>query len=600
MTATDSPRNGWLRVGAFSGFYGDSPENMGIQLDNGVDVLVGDYLAELTMLILRKNQLRGGPGYARTFVSELRANLSRIHDLGVKVIANAGGLEPERCAAEIRSVCAEAGIDLKVAAIVGDDIREALASDLGRTTALVNMDTGEKLDPAEHEVLTANAYLGAWPIVEALNAGADIVVCPRMTDASLVVGPAAWHFAWGREDWDRLAGAVVAGHLIECGGQVTGGMFGHFYEYGDLGYPGLPIADIAADGSSVITKTKGSGGLVSAETVKAQLLYEIGAPEYHNPDVITDFTSIVLRDLGDDRVEVSGGRGRRPTSTTKVSLTYEGGYRNSMTIGVTGAHIPEKIAWLQRQIEGRVGGPGDFDGFRWSVIGPARATDGTYDEATALVILNVRDRDAAKVGRRAFSDRIVQLCLSSIPGHYMTTRPEAERLFGVQWPCLIVKSALSPVVLIDGQPDLAVPWVPGSDEEPALAAPSPGPAVSYDGETVPALLGNIATTRSGDKGGKANVGIWVGTPDAYTWLRGFLTVERFTELVPEARGLPIERYQFDNLLGLNFVITGFLEDGVSSCTRIDAQGKAVGEYLASHTVPVPRSVLEQAGAGTKL
>jgi hypothetical protein len=596
MTMTGQ-RKERLRIGAFSGFYGDSPENMKTLLDDGVDVLMGDYLAELTMLILRKTELRGGPGFARTFVAQLKDNLQQIKEQGVKVVANAGGLAPEECASAIRAVCKEAGVDLTVAAVVGDNLREALDGELGRTAVLANMDTGETLDLAEHEVLTVNAYLGAWPIVEALEAGADIVVCPRMTDASLVVGPAAWYFGWDREDWDQLAAAVVVGHVIECGGQATGGMYGHFYEHEDLGYPGLPIAEIAADGTAIISKSSPSGGVVTADTVKAQLFYEVGGPHYYNPDVIADLATIQVQDLGDDRVKLTGVRGSRCTTTTKLSLTYEGGYRNMMTIGVTGARIPEKIAWLKRQIEGRVGTAEDFDGYRWSVIGPHKPIDGTFDEATALVVLHVRDREAGKVGRKGFSDRIVQMCLASIPGHYMTTTPQDGRLFGVQWPCLIDKALVSAAVRIDGRPDIEVSWTVGADMAPVAPDNCRDADLSGFGETVPAVLGDLAITRSGDKGGKANVGIWVRTPQAYAWLSSYLTTDRFVELVPEAAGLPVDRYRFDNLLGLNFVVTGFLEDGVSSCTRIDAQGKAIGEYLASHTVPIPRAVLDEAGIG---
>jgi hypothetical protein len=586
---TNSP-DSVLRVGAFSAFYGDNPDNIGRLLDAGVDVLMGDYLAELTMLILRKNELRGGPGYARTFVTQLGANLRRIAESGVKVIANAGGLDPEGCAEEIRALCREQGVDLTVAAVVGDDLRAVIAGD--RSPELSNMDTGEVLDPSEHEVLTANAYLGAWPIVEALHAGADIVVCPRMTDASLVVGPAAWHFSWQRQDWDRLAGAVVAGHLIECGGQVTGGNFSRFHEQGDLGHPGLPIAELSADGGSVITKVPGSGGLVSPDTVKAQLFYEVDGPDYQNPDVVTELTSVQLTDLGDDRVAVSGVRGRPPTSTTKLSLTYEGGYRNSMTIGVTGSHVEEKVAWLRRQVEDRVGAPGEFDGFRWSVIGPSRVADGSYEEATAMVVVSARDRDAAKVGRAAFADRIVQICLASVPGFYMTTPPQRERLFGVQWPCLVEKELIRPVVRIEGRPDVEVAWEIGTPGSPSHHNGQPDLPKLDDTATVPALLGEIVTTRSGDKGGKANLGVWVRTPVAYTWLRDFLTIERIAELMPEVRGLRTDRHEFTNLLGLNFVIHGYLERGVSSCLRIDPQAKGLGEYLGNRTVDVPKLLLE--------
>jgi len=578
-----------LRIGAFSAFYGDSPDNMEVLLDDGVDVLIGDYLAELTMLILRKNQLRGGPGYARTFVTQLGANLERIATQGVKVVANAGGLDPEGCAEEIRGLCRERGIDLTVAAVVGDDLRESLDG-----IELSNMDTGEVLDPGAHTVLTANAYLGAWPIVEALRAGADIVVCPRATDASLVVGPAAWHFSWGRQDWDRLAGAVVAGHLIERGGQVTGGNFSRFYEHDDLGHPGLPIAEVAADGGSVITKVRGSGGLVSPDTVKAQLFYEVDGPHYHNPDVVTDLTSITVADLGDDRVAVSGVRGLPPTTTTKLSLTYEGGYRNAMTIGVTGSHVEQKVAWLRRQVESRVGGPETFDGFRWTVIGPARATDGTYDEATAMVVITARDRDAAKVSRQAFADRIVQICLASIPGFYMTTPPQKERLFGVQWPCLVDKALIRPVVRIDGRPALEVEWESEVDSNTRPVAPTADLAAFpelEDAATVAVPLGDIVATRSGDKGGKANLGVWVRDEMAYAWLRGHLTPDRLAELMPEVRGLRVDRHEFANLLGLNFVIHGYLEQGVSSCLRIDPQAKGLGEYLGNRTVEVPKVLL---------
>ncbi|MFE7423812.1 acyclic terpene utilization AtuA family protein [Rhodococcus sp. NPDC057529] len=592
MTETPSDRDGVLRVGAFSGFYGDSPDNMSILLQDGVDVLIGDYLAELTMLILRKNEMRGAPGYARTFVTQLRDNLPRIAASGVKVVANAGGLDPEGCANEIRAVIESLGLDLTVAAIVGDDLTEELAGNLGKTAELANIDTGEVLDLGQHEIMTANAYLGAWPIVEALHAGADIVVCPRMTDASLVVGPAAWHFGWEATAWDQLAGAVVAGHVIECGGQASGGNYSHFHQYEDLGYPGLPIAEIRPDGSSVITKVGDSGGVVTVDTIKAQLFYEIGGAEYQNPDVVTHLTSLTLTDLGGHRVEIGSVKGSRPTSTTKLALTYEGGFRNSMTIGLTGGHVAEKAAWLRRQVEGRVGGPDYFDGFRMTVIGPAREVDGTYDEATALVTFNVRDRDVKKVSRQAFSDKIVQLCLASIPGFYMTTPPQKERLYGVQWPCLIDKSVLHPIVRIAGVEDREVEWPDFSDIN---ETPRPEPAAPDtdipDGPARRVTLGSVAATRSGDKGGKANVGVWGRSAGAYAWLRSYLTVERFAELVPEAHGLRVERHEFPNLLGLNFLVYGWLEDGVSSCLRIDAQAKGVGEYLASKTVDVPQGLL---------
>jgi len=580
-------RNPLLRIGSFSAFYGDRPDAMALHLDDGCDVLVGDYLAELTMLILRKNELRGRPGYAPSFVSQLAANLDRVAETGVRIITNAGGLDPEGCAQAVRALCAERGLDIVVAAVVGDNLREELEGPLGQELELTNMDTGEVLDISDIEVLTANAYLGAWPIVEALDAGAQIVICPRMTDASVLVGPAAWHFGWGREDWDQLAGAVVAGHLVECGGQVTGGNYARFFEHPSLGIAGLPVAEIDKDGATVISKLSNSGGLVTVDTVKAQLFYEIGGTEYLNPDVITDIASVELTDLGDNRVRVSGVRGRTPTPSTKLSLTYEGGYRNTMTIGITGLHVAEKFAWLQEQIETLVGSPDSFDGYRWTLVGPSRPSDGDYGESTALAVLHIRDRDPKKVSRRAFSDKVVQLALASIPGFYLTTPPGDARLFGVQWPCLIEKSRITTAVRIHGRDDVVVPWGPVAPMTPTAPAGGEGAATTLDAPTVDLPLGALALARSGDKGGSANIGVWARTAEGYSWLREYLTEARLAELMPEARGLRVVRHDFPNLQGLNFVLYGYLEEGVSSCTRIDPQAKGLAEYLLSKTVPLP-------------
>ena len=585
-----------LRVGQFSAYHGDRPNAIGELLDTGVDVLTGDYLAELTMLVLRKNQLRGGAGYAAAFVDQLEPHLPRIAEGGVKVVTNAGGLDPERCAQAVRDACARAGVTLTVAAISGDDLREELPAVLGPGATLRNVDTGDELALADHDILTANAYLGAWPIVAALGAGADIVICPRMTDASLVVGPAAWHHGWARDDWDRLAGAVVAGHLIECGGQVSGGNFAFFHAYPDLGLPGMPIAEIDADGACVVTKARGTGGVVNRDTVTAQLLYEVGGPEYLNPDVTVELTSVRLADAGPDRVRVSGTRGRAPNELTKLSLTYEGGYRNTVTVGLTGLHVDEKLAWLRRAVEAAVGAPETFDAFRWTVIGPVTQVDGDQAQTSAWVVITARDADRTKVGRARFADRIIQLGTNNIPGLYFTAPPQRERLFGVQWPCLIDKKHVQPTVRVDGADELEIAW-----DAWEAAGPAPAPRVTDlpavpGGPTERVPLGTLFGTRSGDKGGVANLGVWAPGAEAFAWLRDTLTTERLVELVPEAAGLRVERHEFANLNALNFLLVGYLEEGVSSCTRIDPQAKGLGEYLASRTLDVP-SVLLAGGAG---
>ena len=582
-----------IRIGQFTGWHGDRADGMTELLATGVDVLTGDYLAELTMLVLHKNQQRGGPGYVGAFADLLGQHLGEIAQRGVKVVTNAGGLDAPGLASVIRTLCTERGVDLSVASVTGDDMTAVLSS--GDDHKLVNIDTGETLDLATERVLTANAYLGAWPIVAALEAGADIVVCPRMTDASLIVGPAAWHFGWSPEDLDRLAGAVVAGHVIECGAQATGGNFSYFFEHDDLGLPGMPIAEIASDGSCVITKSSGSGGLVSVDTILAQLFYEVGGQAYLNPDVLVDLATVQVSQLSADRVQISGTRGLPPTSTTKLSLTYEGGYRSTMTIGLTGGHLERKRAWLQRQVHAHIGPPESFDECRWSLVGPADP-HGNFEEATAWLVLTVRDRDRDRVDRTQFANRIVEIATSNIPGFYMTTPPQAARLFGVQWPALVDKQLVRAIVQTGSGDAVSVDW-PSLPAAILAAAPSlasttvPVSAVTAGAPTTTAPLGSIVGTRSGDKAGSANIGVWARDDATFAWSVGFLTIDRLNALAPELRDLRVERTVLPNLRGMNFVVYQYLGDGVSACTRIDPQGKGLGEYLGNRLVEVPTELL---------
>jgi hypothetical protein len=582
------PSSTALRIGQFTGWHGDRGDGMAELIEAGVDVLTGDYLAELTMLVLQKNRQRGGKGYVEAFLEVLGRHLEEIARRGIKVVTNAGGLDAPGLADAVRALCAERGVELTVAAVVGDDLTETVLADSGLD--LVNIDTGQPLKLAEHRVLTANAYLGAWPIVRALELGADIVICPRMTDASLLVGPAAWQFGWTPADLDQLAGAVVAGHVIECGAQATGGNFSFFTEYPDLGLPGMPIAELRPDGSAIVTKNPASGGIVTKDTVTAQLFYEIGGHHYLNPDVVVDLTSVHLEDLSGDRVRIHGTRGLAPTSTVKLSLTFEGGYRNSMTIGLTGGNLEAKRAWIQRQVEAEIGPPESFDECRWSQIGPADP-HGSFEAATAWLVLTVRDRDRERVARAAFAGRVVAIATSSVPGFYLTTPPQQARSFGVQWPTLVDKESVAAQVLMPAGLPIDVAWPSGYSHEPTPPVPTPpAPPWPSDDDRITVPLGSVVGTRSGDKAGSANIGAWARNEDTFGWLAQFLTVERLRELIPELADLRVARYAFPNLLGLNFVVFGYLGDGVAACTRIDPQGKGLGEYLASRLVPLPASL----------
>jgi len=581
-----------VRIANCSGFYGDHFAAAREMLDQGsspIDVLTGDYLAELTMLILWKARRKDpGLGYATTFLRQMEEVLGTCLERGVKVVANAGGLNPEGLAAKLKELSPAA----RVAYLTGDDLAPVIKDLQAAGYEFTNLDTGVPLAKAELPVVTANAYLGGWGITAALQAGADVVVCPRVTDASLVTGAAAWWHGWRRDDWDALAGAVAAGHVIECGAQATGGNYSFLDEITDRRYPGFPIAEVAADGSSIITKHHGTGGLVSTGTVTAQLLYEIGEPAYLNPDVVTHFDTIRLEQSGPDRVALTGTRGSPPPDTLKVALNMLGGYRNTMTMVITGLDVEQKAEHAERLLFERLGGTARFEEVDVRLLRFDRPDAPANELANAHLCITVKDQDERKVGR-AFSDAIVELALAGYAGFHTTTLPAGASAYGVYWPALVPSGVVTqqlhlpdspPQVILHtaSVPAATLTHTPHPDaEDPEL--PSGPPAA------VP--LGRLCGARSGDKGGNANVGFWAVSPAAYAWLRRHLTVEAFRELLTEAADLEVDRYELPNLLALNFVVHGLLAPGVSASTRPDPQAKGLGEYLRSRIVTVPANLL---------
>ena len=345
-----------VRIANCSGFFGDRIAAAAEQVEGGpIDVLTGDWLAELTMLILARQRMKhgAGAGYARTFLTQMEQVLGTCLDRGIKVVSNAGGLDPQGLADALAEKADELGLSPRIAVVTGDDITERLPSLLQAGETFANLDTGEGLQAAGIQPLTANVYLGARGITTALLADADVVITGRVTDAAVVLGPAAWWHGWNYDtDLDPMAGGVVAGHVIECGAQATGGNYAFFGDVPGLEHPGFPIAEIAADGSSVITKHDGTGGMVSAGTVTAQLLYEIGGPAYANPDVTARFDTIALDQLGRDRVRISGVRGEPAPERLKVSMNYLGGFRNSLSLVLTGLDIEAKADLAVRTVTG--------------------------------------------------------------------------------------------------------------------------------------------------------------------------------------------------------------------------------------------------------
>ncbi|MBW2271529.1 MAG: DUF1446 domain-containing protein, partial [Deltaproteobacteria bacterium] len=522
-----------LRIANCSGFYGDRLSAAREMVEGGpIDVLTGDYLAELTLMILLKDRLRDpNLGYARTFLRQLEEVAASCAERGIKIVVNAGGLNPAGCAEAARAIYTKLGIHATVAHVEGDDLLPRLEKLQAEGEPFEHLDKGIPLRSLEQPVVSANAYLGGWGIAAALERGADLVICPRVTDAALTLGPAAWRFGWARDDWDRLAAGIVAGHIIECGAQCTGGNYAFFREVKDLHRPGFPIAEMHADGSFVITKHDGTGGLVDVGTVTAQLLYEITGPAYPNPDVTARFDTIHLEPDGADRVRVSGVRGEPPPPTAKVCINHLGGFRNSMTFVLTGLDIEEKARLAEETLWELLGGKQRFAETHVSLRRGDRPDPRSNEQAFAFLSVAVKDPDREKVGR-AFTSKAVEMALASYPGFTMTSPPGKETQFGVYWPALVAADAVEQRVAI-GDETLAIPptAIPARFSAPA-AAVAPGapntPAQPSGAAPAPPIreapLGAICGARSGDKGGNANLGVWTRSADAYRWLDDFLSV----------------------------------------------------------------------------
>jgi hypothetical protein len=562
-----------LRIGNASGFYGDRFDALREMLTGGpLDVVTGDYLAELTMLILGRSRLKDPEkGYATTFLRQLEEGLGLAHERGVRIVANAGGLNPAGLADAVRKLAAKAGVPVRVAHVEGDSL------------------------PVPDGYLTANAYLGGSGIAACLRAGADVVVTGRVTDAALVTGPAAAHFGWGPDDLDALAGAVVAGHVLECGTQATGGNHAFFgaYDPRRLRRPGFPLAEIHADGSSVITKHDGTGGVVDLSTVTAQLLYETGGARYAGPDVTARLDTVKLTPDGPDRVRIDGVRGEAPPPTLKAGLTRLGGWRNEVVFVLTGLEIEAKADLVKDQFADALerGGGRPPAEVRWELARTDHADADTEERAGALLRLVVRDQNAEAVGR-AVSGTAVELALGSYPGFHVTAPPGKGAPYGVfearPVPAADVEHT---AVLPDGRREIQEPPARTREltEVDAPQRPEPYPVGT---PTRRAPLGLVAGARSGDKGGDANVGVWVRGDDAWRWLAHELTVRRFKELLPETADLTVVRHVLPNLRALNFTVHGLLGEGVAAQARFDPQAKAVGEWLRSRWLPVPVPLLE--------
>ena len=586
-----------IKIANCSGFYGDKLSAAKDLVDGGpIDVLTGDYLAELTMAILFGQKMQRGEdkGYVGTFLKQINQIAKSCKEKNIKIVSNAGGLNPKSMAIEIEKILKEQSIDMKVAYIDGDDLMPTISNLKKSGEEFKNIDKGKKLDESGYSPLTANAYLGAWGIKEALDKGADIVVCPRVTDAAVVIGPAAWKFNWKRDNYDALAGALAAGHIIECGCQATGGNYAFFKEVESFDNVGYPIAEIYEDGSFYVTKHPDTGGLVSTGTVTAQLLYEINSPAYVNPDVIAHFDTLKIEEVEKDKVYVSGCRGSSPPDKHKVCINLAGGFRNGMEIILTGLDIEDKAKVFTDALFNSVGGRKQFDEVSIQLHRTDKENPNSNEEAMASLLVSVKSKDQNLVGR-LFSAKIIELALANIPGFFAQGGVKSSGPVIIYWPALVDSKHIKEKVHIDGEEIEVIPTSQLELEE-----------IYYQKEPIKIkkikkedekeiYFGEIYGTRSGDKGGCANLGVWAKNTNSFAFLHDFLTVKKLKELLPDLNQYKIERFELANINSLNFYIHDILQDGVSSNDKKDGQAKSLGEYLRAKKVKVPQIIIGDIG-----
>jgi len=592
MNVDNSKKNAKVIIANCSGFFGDRLSAAKEMVQGGpIDFLTGDYLAELTMAILFRTKMKDpNGGYVSTFLKQMEQVMGECLDKKIRVVANAGGLNPKGLAAELARIAETLGLHPKIAYIEGDDLMGRLGELQAMGEDFIHMDKGIALKDSQAMTISANAYLGCWGIVKALDEGADIVVGGRLADASLVVGPAAWWHGWKQDDWDKLAGATTAGHIIECGAQATGGNYSFIDEVPSFRKVGFPIAEISENGSFVITKHPGTGGLVSVDTVKAQLLYEITDPRYLTPDLVARFDTIKISGEGQDRVLLEDIKGEPPTATAKVCINTLGSYRNSMTIILTGLDIEKKARILEDAFFDALGGREQFQQARIQLIRSDKEDPATNEEAFAYLRITVIDPDQKKVNR--VSSKVVELALANIAGFTGTAPPAKGTPAIVYWPALVSNKHIHQKVVI-GEKEFIIECVESGQTRPAPVPLAVDLPAAPGGKTVRMPLGRLFATRSGDKGGNANLGVWAKTHLAYAFLREFLTTEKLRDLLKDLKDYDIERCELPNLLAVNFYIRGILGEGAAASFRLDPQAKTLGEYLRARIVEVPESLVSK-------
>lgn len=602
-------------IGNAGGYWGDDPYALRRQVHGelNLDYISIDFLAEITMSILQKQKAKDPQaGYARDFITTLEPVLETCLKRGIRIITNAGGVNPQACARAVLALSKRLGLKVRVAVVEGDDVFPQLADLTAQGVSLENMETGEDFSKYQNRVQCANAYFGALPVAKALAHNPDIVICGRVTDTGITLAPLIHEFGWQQDDYDKLAHGIVAGHIIECGAQATGGNFTDWQKVPSFIDIGFPIVECYSDGTFFVTKHPKTGGMVSLQTVREQLLYEMGSPQsYLTPDVIADFSTIQLEAAGEDRVRVSQIKGRAPTDLLKVSLAYDDGYKCGGTLIISGPDVRAKAEMFARVFWIRLESELKKAGFSETVqhknteyVGDDSTHKGMLKKHDAIEILlkiSVRDTDKNKLA--IFRKLLPSLILSGPSGVAVTGGAPTISDVVSYWPALIPQQHALPHVAVyegdDSQPisstqDLHWPVTQGHPHaEGPVNDPWPSrlvTALSTD-KTVRVCLMEIAHARSGDKGDTVNIGLIGRSPACYVWLRENITAEKAQDWFHSLCKGQVHRYCVPHLWALNFLLEHSLGGGGTMSLQIDAQGKTFSQALLRCEVDIPETLL---------
>lgn len=593
-----------IKIANAGGFWGDDLSAFRRQLEGGeLDYLTMDFLAEITMSILRKQQLRNPElGYVTDFVDQIEENALLLEEKKVKVITNAGGINPIQCGKKIIEILNAKNANLKVAVVDGDNIVDNLSTYYLKMESFENLETKENFQPISSKVQSANVYLGIPPILRALELGADIIICGRVTDTSITIAPMVYEFGWELNDWDKIASGLIAGHIIECGAQSTGGNFTDWQLIDNWDNFGYPLVEVFPDSSFIFTKHDNTGGLVSLDTVREQLVYEMGDPSFYiSPDVIANFLSIQITPDGPNRVKVSGINGSPATDSFKVSMAYEDGYSANGSIIISGddalrkAEIFADTFWTRINIK--------FEKTNTEFIGYnscQKEMTKSIEPNEVLLKLSVYDSDKSKLVE--FSKGIAPLILSGPPGVAVTGgRPRIQNVMSY-WPTLISKKLITArVSLLDNKGDIEtvenVESVTGHELNPVQLEKDdekkePVEQKTSDEQLVKVKIREICLARSGDKGDVSNIGVLARSESIYAFIKEKLTKEYMKDLFKDFCKGKVIRYEMDNLMAINFLLEESLDGGGTKSLMIDAQGKTFASALLNQEISVPEELLK--------